>query len=113
MPMIAFDAVDTLADRPAVQHSSSFDGCAFGDVVSQDLDDLASRVNTAIRHCGDLSRSVPATSSPDTQRDMLHLQARIEGIARQIEDAKRTLQRMQQRTGAGRPGKQTLKQSLP
>lgn len=105
-------APDTLTDRPAIQHAPAWDACTFGDVVNKDLNELADRVNTAIRHCGDLSLSTPALCSGDTQRDVLHLQARIEGIARQIEDAKRTLHRMQQRAAAARTPKQQIKQPL-
>lgn len=94
------ESSDVLADRPPVQHTTSFSMCAFGDEVREDLDDLAYDAVKAIRHCDDLSRSAPALCSLDMQRDVLHLQARIAGLARQIADARQTLERMQKRTAA-------------
>ena len=96
----AHDTVDALADRPAIQHTTSWSMSAFGDEVREDLDNLAADAVKAIRHCDDLSRSTPALRSLDMQRDVLHLQARIGGLARQIADARQTLERMQKRTAA-------------
>ena len=95
-----YDAVEALADRPPIHHSTPWSTGSFGDVVREDLDNLAALTVKAVRHCEELSRSAPALRSLDMQRDVLHLQARVGGLARQIADAKETLERLQKRTGA-------------
>lgn len=100
MPTQIIESIEAVADRPPIQHIATRAASNFGQNVRDDLNKLADVVSTALRHCEELSRSAPAQSSPDMQRDVLHLQARISGVTRLIGDASDTLERIQKRTAS-------------
>lgn len=89
----------SLSDRTSIQRAPRND-CEFGSAVREELDELSDRVAVALRHADDLGRSAPGMCSTDMQRDVLHLQARIAGIGRQIDDARETLERMRRRAAS-------------
>lgn len=66
-------------------------------LLRDDLNSLALYADRAIHDSDDLLRAVPARRAADHHRDILHLRARIDGIASQIKDALSTLERLEER----------------
>lgn len=68
-----------------------------GSDLRHDLNDVAAKARHAFSLGDELLGDSPGCGSIDCQRDVLHLRARIEAVARQIDDAILTLDRIEER----------------
>jgi hypothetical protein len=83
--------------QPSLEREFACCGDAAGLSVADDLIALVRLVETSLQDCDCLRHTAFVASSPDAQRDLLHMQARIGGIGRQVGDAIATFNRLQER----------------
>ena len=113
------DSMDSAPDsrlfQPTLECESAFGGADEpGPSFAIDLFALVRLVETSHQACERLRHTSSVASSHAAQRDLLHMQARIAGIRRQVGDAIATFNRLQDRfrTESAR-GRQVPTASLP